>query len=384
MKKFLIVLLAGLCFTPNTFAATIFSSNYNSFYKNETRVLWPITVTATVNGEIGPGNGLNLLFDADRIKMLWDKVETITASGTAVDNGKIAATITPEYKNDYHVMHIPVLGTFTAGEAVTFTGIKMRAYKNSFERAFLQVDINGDLTSDAEDIARIEVVDQTPVTDRTPPYPPKEFTATLAPDLQSVTLGWLPSPDFDLAGMVLDRFRIRNGNEQNINLLDQTPLNAYVDTDIRLGDVITYRLRGTDGANLGEFLEKTIEVKAVTSANPPATEPPPLTETEQLNNLFGYYKIRYSIKCHPAGRFVSETDSACLWAKIDLVYAQEKLGKNDVQVGLSYTEKTLIAKRLSFSEARYETNCANAETPAKYCTALGKALARAHYLLEQK
>ena len=380
MKKFILILIAIFLIVPLAQAATLFSQNYNSLYKNETKDLWPITVTADTDGEITAEKGINLILDSQAIQILWDAVPTLTATGTAVDHSKIAATPAVQYINDYSVLHIPVLEDFSAGENVTFNGIRLRAYHYDFGTRYIGLDINGDYVADVQDVNRIEVI-STALTDHTPPYPPTNFTATLATDLESVTLTWTMPPDFDLIGAILDRKITRGGQTREVNVFSNMTFTTYTDTVVQLGDVITYKLYATDNVNYSDKVEQTVEVKGTVApeTEPPATEPPTKeekTEIDMLNSLYNYYKVRYAIKC------LSPTTSLCLWAKIDIVYTQELTGKSDVSVSLSANEISLISSRIKWPEARYQTKCVEAEIPDKTCPALEKSLKRAHYFID--
>jgi hypothetical protein len=85
----------------------------------------------------------------------------------------------------------------------------------------------------------------------------------------------------------------------------------------------------------------------------------------------------------PSGVAVAENNSACLWARIDLVYAQQITGE-ELVAGVALTDRDLelMALRRQWPEARYEENCTLADTPASYCSALGKALDRISYFLD--
>lgn len=389
MKKIVLGLSAFFLLAPSVMAATIFSDFYTNFSKNETRQIWPIRVEATAENEITSAKGFNLLFDVSYSQMLWDETYSITATGTAVDNGKMSATPKPEYLQGYKILHFPVLANFAPGEFVKLEGVRMRAYKHSFTRMFLQLDVTGDYTSDATDINPISVTDET-VLDRTPPYMPKVFEATLSADLKSVSLTWDQPPDFDLIGMNLDRKRVRAGNVQETNLVSRTSVLQFTDTDILPGDVVTYTISGDDGSNLGGTLVKTIEVKAPgtpTVPETPSVEPttPPVqtseAELKQLQDLYGYYKVRYAIKCR-MGESVS--NSACLWAKVDLVYTQTLLYLSDINTFLSAREIEVMGIRIVWPEQRYQEKCVDAPVPDKSCAALGKAIRWAHFFIDRK
>lgn len=228
-------------FIPIAQAATLFSQNTNSFNQNETKDIWPITVTAESNVDVTAQAGINLLINSSGIQMLWDAVPTLSASGTAVDHQKMAASISVQYLNNYSVLHIPVLADFAAGENVILNGMRLRAYHYSFGTRYIGLDTTGDYVAEVQDVNRMEVLG-TSLSDHTAPYPPTDFTATLSADLKSVSLSWVKPPDYDLVYMILDRKLTRGGKTNESNVFDNMNMSSYVDTNIQTGDVITYKL----------------------------------------------------------------------------------------------------------------------------------------------
>ena len=213
MKKLISIIILSLLIIPTAFAATLGSQQTNTFEMNQTRDLYPITITAAADGEITSAKGIGIFMDPEA-QMLWDNVKTLTLSGTAVTNGRVSATATPVYKNGYKTLYIPVLSDFKSGESLTILGATLRAYHTSFSERYLQLDINGDGISDARDVNKIEV-QITYQTDFTAPYPPTDFSATLSSDLKQIAVKWTNSPDFDLNGCSMDRTRIRSGANAN-------------------------------------------------------------------------------------------------------------------------------------------------------------------------
>lgn len=391
MKKIFSALIISLLLIPLAHAATFYSDNDNTLALYQTRDLSNITIAAESDGEITAQHGINLTFDLEK-QVLWDAVETLTATGSAVDNGKVASTVTPEYLNGYRVLHIPVLADFAAGESVTLSGNRLRAYKKAFRETFFWLDVNGDLLADFYDVNKLEV-ENIQATDHTPPYPPTEFTAVLSDDLKSISLSWVRTPDFDFIGTYLDRVRVRDGQTQDINVLNRTILTEYTDTDIQEGDIITYKVYGSDERNFSEFVEITIEVtetppepdEPVIPEDPVVPPPPPPAdgdedEIDELNRLYGYYKVRHEIRC--IGPNSSPESSLCLWAKIDLIYTQQLTGQSDVSASLTDRDLYLMALRVKWPESRYQTKCVEADVPDKTCEALGKSLKRIHYFID--
>ena len=403
MKKLALSLAVAMVLVPSVSAAQIASDYFNALSQNQTETIFPINITASADAEITAEHGINLILNAEK-QILWDDVATISATGTAVTAEKISASITPEYKNNYKIVHIPVLADFASGESVKITGLAMRAYNRSFDNLFMGMDLNGDNVADATDVNSYKVTSDT-ATDHTPPYAPSDFKATVASNLGSVSLSWGIPADYDLVNFTLERI-VNGGVTQT--LFSTLFTSAYTDNDVHEGDSIVYTVYARDQRNLGEKAEVTVvvgvpeeeevapepveePVEEVVEEEPAEEEVSPeggtssdvsSAEIANLNKYFNYYKLRYNIKCHPAGRTVPSNDSACLWARIDMVYAQEVLDKSTVDVSLSAHDLELMAKRRRFPEERYQTYCEEASVAAPYCSALGKALDRIGYFLD--
>lgn len=389
MKKLLIIVGILFAFPGSSMAASMNSEYHNVLALNQVRDLAPINITADAAEEITDEHGMNIIIESINW-VLWEKVDEITASGSAVDNGKIAATINPTYSKDYRVMNIPVLADFAPGETVRLWGIKMRGYDRAFGSRFLWLDLNGDLVYETTDITAYKVSDTTTLTDQTPPYPPSDFTAQIADNLSSVTLSWQDPPDWDFTGTTLERTRVRAGATQKIILFEKMLHTSFVDNDVREGDTVTYDIYVHDKRNKGEGGSITLTIETPSEepveepvVTPPVEEPvvitPPSTDETELsllNRLYFYYKVRYAIKC-------LKDDSACLWAKINVSYTQELLDLSDVSASLSARDLYLMGIRIKFTEERYQTNCIEAEIPAKTCAALGRSIKRARYFLDK-
>ena len=383
MKKLLIILIVLLAFPTSSWAALMVSEYNNTLAINQNKALAPMNITADTDGEITAEHGMNIIIDANN-RILWERVDSLIASGSAVDNGKISADVIPIYSDNYRVMHIPVLADFEATETVRLFGAGMRAYDREFGSRFFYLDLDGDLVYETTDLTAYKVTSATILTDQTPPYPPKNFIAEPSVDATSVQLSWGTPPDYDFVGFTMDRVRVRDGQIQDIVLFERRTFNELNDTDVQEGDEVTYKIYVHDKRNKAEagtvslVVEKTEEPEEPTE--PPAEpETPPVEEEELdlLNRLFEYYKVRQAIKC-------LRDDSACLWAKINLIYAQEILGRSEVETSLSERDLYLMGIRIWFTEDRYQRNCVEAEEPAKTCTTLGRSIKRARYFLDKQ
>ena len=237
MKKLALTLIISLLLMPLANAATIFSDYANTFGQNLTRDLAPITITAQADGEITAEHGINLLIDPDRY-ILWNK-DLITASGTAVDNGRLPASLTPDYMDGYKVLHIPVISNFMNGEQVVLNGLKLRSYDREIGQRYIGLDYTGDKVQEVQDVNSYRVTTDVH-TDQTPPYPVTGLSYTVNEALNAVTLTWSNPPDYDIVSIVVEKQVTRNGvtganNELFINIFTDTVTDK---SDVKEGDEI--------------------------------------------------------------------------------------------------------------------------------------------------
>lgn len=387
MKKFAISLLTVLLFAPNVLAATVTTEMSIEIAQRQTKELFPVVITSTSDGDIKAEHGINLVLDPDpEFWLLWDE-RTPTVTGTAITNGKVNLNVKLEYSDNKKVIHIPVMEDWAAGDYLTIDGLALRAYLRSIPHRPIGMDLTGDLIPDIYDINFFEVTDDRQ-TDKTPPYPVQNASYTLNSN-GSVTLNWTHPPDFDIDSVAIDRNIHKNGSDNLVNIFNGFQL-TYTDPASALvgAETVTYHIMARDASgNLGEPVDFTISFGSTSgedgTGGTGSGGTVPETEADQLARLFSYYKVRYSIKCMPSGVAASANDASCLWARIDLVYAQEKLDRSDVDTSLTDWDISLMAKRLQFTEARYQTNCTDAAAPESYCSALGKAIARVHYFVDR-
>lgn len=383
MKKLFTLLLAFMMLPSSAHA--IFAISQVNIKIDQDRVvpLAPFEITTEADGEVTAEHGINLIIE--NAEVLWEVVESLTMFGSAAENGRVANPTMVTYSNGYKVLHIPVLQDFESGEMLSINGHSLRTYDQRVGNRSIGVDLNGDLVADTYDLGFFEVKG-TEQSDQVIPYPPTELAAAIASDLGSVQLSWVNTPDYDFAGVNLERTRVRAGQTENIIIFEKRVFTDYLDTDVQAGDTLTYRLYSRDQRNTGDPTSITVTVEAAQEPieepeEPEAEQEEPASdldaeERELLEKRLNYYKVRQAIKCR-------RDDSACLWAKINLVYSQERLGQSDVNVSLSERDLYLMGIRIRFTESRYQTRCIEAEEPAKTCAALGRSLARARYFLDQ-
>ncbi|MBN2306524.1 hypothetical protein JXD20_00910 [Candidatus Peregrinibacteria bacterium] len=392
MKKTILFLLLFTLLVPGVQAATLVSDYETVADKYELQEFAPILITSTSDGDITAEHGIRIMLAPDE-KILWDDTQP-AITGTAKNNGKVDLNVRVEFSDDYKSVFIPVKEDFEATEWLNLVKLYVRAYDERFDPEKLGMDLNGDMAADVLDINQYSV-GRDVRTDGVKPYPVRNLTHEINDD-GSVTFNWDKPVDYDYEKTVIDRDRIKNGFSQ-LATVYKDYATTFTDDDLDGVTSATYFIIAKDQAGNGSkpvevFIDFTVptEEPAEEPAEPeePAeepTEPVDVSEDEvaEMTRLLNYYKVRYQIKCMPSGVAVPENNSACLWARIDLIYASDVSGTPRLP-GLTLTDRDLelMASRRQWPEMRYEDNCISAAEPANYCPALGKALDRISYFLD--
>lgn len=387
MKKTLLALLISLSLTVPAWAATLSSAESMHQLKYEVKEVPYRIVTSETDGDISAEHGIDLLLDPDKW-ILWQE-SPLSLSGSAVVNSRVATDAEITYSDDYKTLHIPVLSDFVAGEELMIEGMALRAYEKEISPRAIKLDVNGDGAADDQDTYAYRVL-ATEKQDIVPPYGIRNAEYSLNDAKTAVALSWVNPPDYDLQHVVIERLITRDGQttgEKTISLDQYTE--TYTDSNgFQPGDTIHYTFTTQDRKFDGPAVELTVQIpEEETAAEPPQSgapsdEPAPLpeseTEVEELTGLYNYYKVRYQIKCKAGGNPIA---SPCLWARIDLIYAQNKIQQFDADVNLTDRDLYLMAGRIRWPRQRYADNCTYADTPAAYCPALQKAIRRVEYFI---
>lgn len=405
---FLVVLMATALPVTGVRALEISGSNDRFAIHQGSQPLSDIVITLNdASLPVTAEHGINLFIQKLQWALWEEQVVTLTATGSAVEHGKMAAQVPVTYSADYKMLHIPVLANWAVGESATLSGLKVRVYFEASGNQPLEADVTGDLVPDLLTTATIFIDSVTSQSDRTPPSPARNVTGKVLQTPWEVELTWSSPADYDFAAFSVSRTRTRAGRVMEDWIVDRLVTAGYTDTDVQEGDTVEYKIYSEDRyRNQAEPVIVTVTVgEATPSVTPPPVSPPPTTpapadsatpdsaatapvtpalatdEIGLLTRLFNYYKTRYQTSCRPGGRLAAANDSVCLWAKIDLLYAQKKLDRPALDFSLSERDLYLLRSRVPFSANRFKTRCADPQNQAPFCKALGRALKRADTFL---
>ena len=399
MKNLSLALIISLLVINISYAAMVHTPFSFSMSRYNIENLEYILVTAENDNEITSEFGLNFLLNEDD-HLLWNDNEvTVEITNNGVTQSEV---IVPRYLNNYKVLYIPIKDNLLSGDTIKLIGMQVRTYNWTTSSRYIQIDIDGDLVSDIQDGNGYKVSsDEKNNID--PPYSIIDLQYTINDD-NSILFTWGNPPDYDYERVTIEKYSTNNSVDSYPIEIKSTTDNSFLDISSYSGDSVTYLFYARDYvSNASEPIVVSFDVvdgilSVNTAYEDPIPDPEPTpnpdpepanepsdeeSEVDELSRLYNYYKIRYAIKCMPGGVLASEGSSVCLWAKIDLMYAQDITGESSVDISFSDREIDLMSKRVRFSQARYDSNCINiADDPAAYCPALGKALNRVHYFVD--
>ncbi len=393
MKRILPFLGLLLALPSASWAAQIGSAGENLFSQNSIGAFSAVTVTAQSNGEITAQHGIDLILEPE-IRLIWDDSD-LALSGSAVENGRISSSAEPSYSINRKTLHLKVAQDFMPGESLLIEGLEARTYDKALGYRFLLLDLNGDGQPEAADGNQYRVKDTVRIDDLAP-LPPTGLQATPSSDHSAVQLSWANSPDYDLQSVRIVKSYLRNGISFDEQEAFFGAADSWLDTQAQKGDKISYSLASWDdhqfspmaGIAVDNFPlpapapEKPLEPLPPSEPEPePSEEPAPSEELDELRQRLPYYSLRYRIACFPGGVAVPEGSSLCLWAKINLSYAERLLETDSPLASFSLREGAIVASRLAFSRQRHQSSCVESPLPADYCLALAKNLMRAEDLL---
>lgn len=402
-KKIILISLIALSpvLLSVSYAVNFKGVGFNDFDQNSNdESFTQITLTAETDNEITVENGITIIIP-EKAAIQWDleKNNNIQISGNAAN--KIITPVVPEISKDLYYLTIPVKENFKAGDEILINGLTPRTYDERTSDFFLGVDINKDRLSDKGDFFRFYVLDAKQ-TDFLNPYPIRNFKAVYNKDLKRVEFNWDYPTDFDYAKTIISKklgsadIELYSGTDNfafDSNVFDDQKIRYEIFTLDQNGNQSEIQfIEMTIGQDLIEVPEEPKEEQSNSNPDekpdtpeekPDSTEEQPLasdSEKEMLKRNLNYYNIRYQIKCHAKG--VNPLGSDCLWAKINLSYAQIILEK-ELTSPLAENELRAMAKRLRFSKARYQENCVEVDHPANYCTFFGNSLRQAQFFIDQ-
>lgn len=304
-------LLLLLCSAPVAAAPTLSSEDDQKFdqYQNFEQVR-NITVTDDVTTpQITATGDIRLKIPSD-FPALWDsRVDSVTVTGSAVDAGKFAGTTAAvTYENADKTAVIDVSADFAAGESVSIAGLFMEGFYWADDTGWLTLGVQSGASAVATDAKYLQVWAGTNV-DRYPPDVPSNIQISQTTDT-TVKLTWTDPPDMDASQIQI----LRGVAPIPISGVAYTEIargqEEFTDTDVSIGDTVSYMIRANDGLNLSELsAELSITVAEI-------VEPEPTVCTTDYTPVCGSDDVTYSNACNAeAAGITSYTTGECTVAE---------------------------------------------------------------------
>lgn len=402
MKKLFTAFVASFFLIPSSFAAEVSLDFFVELELNHIQDFPVVMVKANQDGEITAEHGINIMLDSEQ-EILWHRDPfdfEIGFMGSAVLNGRVDKNAEVTFSKDYKRLHIPVLEDFQLNEKLEIELLQVRTYNDTFGEQYLELDIDGDFVADAVDENHYEVLD-VDNDDDTTPYSIYDVTFEFDEN-DHLLLSWSNPADYDLNSIEVDKYVTKNGSEVfDSKIYDNLDINV-LDDELEGVDEVRYVLTAIDfDGNESEPVEIAVDVisgELLGTTETPDVEsgseaPSDVDEYEfdldgegmkivdpsPYEQRLDYYKLRYQIKCLSA----SKSDYECLWARIDLIYAQEITGTVLIEnLSLSERDLELMTMRRRWPERRYQNLCLNGEVNTDYCKSLEDALGRLSHFLD--
>lgn len=245
---------------------SLFMTTWQKFAQNEASPVLPnILITDAGGGNITPAKGVTIMLATD-VDMIWDK----SVSQYMVNDALVTVTYSKNLRN----VTIPVTTTFTAGQSITVSGVKVRVYTPGNSYRDLKLDIDGDFVADVTGVNGLQIDADVLRSDQQAPFQVTNVSQAVSDT--SVTLAWENPVDPDFNGLFITKLLTRAGSTTTQDIPVDKLTTSYPDTNVQKDDVVEYSLKSKDNVgNLSEGVKVALTFGATPPPPPVLTPPPP-------------------------------------------------------------------------------------------------------------
>ncbi|MCF7846276.1 MAG: S-layer homology domain-containing protein [Candidatus Peribacteraceae bacterium] len=306
IKALLAAAFFCLAAAPALAVATIDSVDDQTFdqYQNIEQAR-DITITddATTPSITASGD-IRIKIPAD-FPVIWDdRVASVNLFGSAVDAGRFGGSSANVTYEDYDkVAVINVDEDFEAGESVTIAGLFFEGFYWSGSNAKLQLILQKGGAVVATSSKSLQVWTST-YSDNYEPEAPGNIVLQQIDSTVKIT--WTDPPDMDASQIQILRGVAPLPVAGTAYAEQGRGVESYTDTDLEIGDTVSYILRSSDGQNISQISDP---VSITLTEN---TEPEPVVCTTDYTPVCGSDNVTYSNACNAeAAGITNYTDGEC-------------------------------------------------------------------------
>ena len=309
MRKTLLAVAACIFCAGTALAApTIESAEDQSFDQHENiQQARDITITDDATSPQITASGDIRIKIPESFPIIWDhRVTTVNLSGTAVTAGRFANGTAPVmYEDSDKTAVIDVSENFAAGESVLVAGLVFEGFYWADANAKLQLILQKDAAAVATDAKSIQVWTSSNE-DSYEPDPPGDISLTQVDSTVKIT--WTDPPDMDASQIQILRGVAPLPVAGTSYAEEGRGVESFTDTDLEIGDTVSYILRASDGRNISANSEEI----SITLVEEPA-DPEPVACTTDYTPVCGSDAVTYSNACNAeAAGITTYTDGECV------------------------------------------------------------------------